>query len=287
MRRVIDVHAHLYPPARLAGLMRWIHRGIPGHPVPVDITVDGVVADLRAAGVERFLSAVFPLAPGEAGELNRFNAALARDIPEMIPLGTVHQDDADPGAVVQEALQTHGLKGIKLHPVMMKMAPWDPRLAPACALLEEAGLPLLVHTGFEEGNGRTADKEGWERLFRSYPRLPFLLAHSFFPDLPYAFSLLPRYGNICLDLTNVPGMFLWKEGPLPFGISRPPWGMEEFLAAIEENSGRIVFGSDHPAGMGTMEEILGQVGMLGLSEGTVERILYGNARELLTRLGLA
>jgi predicted TIM-barrel fold metal-dependent hydrolase len=287
VRRVIDVHAHLYPPARLAGLMRWIHRGIPGHPVPVDITVDGVVADLRAAGVERFLSAVFPLAPGEAGELNRFNAALARDIPEMIPLGTVHQEDADPAAVVQEALQTHGLKGIKLHPVMMGMAPGDSRLAPAYALLEEAGLPLLVHTGFEEGCGGTSDKEGWERLFRSWPRLTFLLAHAFFPDLPYAFSLLPRYGNVHLDLTNVPGMLLWKEGPLPFGISPPPWGMEEFLAAIEENSGRIVFGSDHPAGMGTMEEILGQVGTLGLSEGTVERILYGNARELLTRLGLA
>ncbi len=267
--------------------MRWIHRGIPGHPVPADITVDGVVSDLRAAGVERFFSAVFPLAPGEAGELNRFNASLAPDIPEMIPLGTVHQDDADPGAVVHEALRTHALKGIKLHPVMMRMAPGDPRLAPVYALLEEAGLPLLVHTGFEEGCGSTSDPEGWERLIRSYPRLTFLLAHAFFPDLPYAFSLLSRYGNVYLDLTNVPGMLLWKEGPLPFGIPRPLWGKEEFLAAIEENSGRIVFGSDHPAGMGTMEEILGRVETLGLSERTVERILYGNARELLTRLGLA
>ncbi len=267
--------------------MRWIHRGIPGHPVPADISVDGVVADLRAAGAERFVSAVFPLAPGEAGELNRFNASLARDIPEMIPLGTVHQDDAHPAAVVYEALRTQGLKGIKLHPVMMGMAPWDRRLAPVYALLEEAGLPLLLHTGFEEGRGRTADKEGWERLFRSWPRLTFLLAHAFFPDLPYAFSLLPRCGNVYLDLTNVPGMLLWKEGPLPFGISRPLWGNEEFLAAIEENSARVLFGSDHPAGMGTMEEILGQIGALGLSERTVERVLHGNALELLTRLGLA
>ena len=287
MRRVIDIHVHLYPPARLGGLMRWIHRGIPGHPVPTDITVDGIVDDLRKAGVKRFFSAVFPLTPGEAVELNRFNASLARDIPEMIPLGTVHQDDADPVAVVHEALRTHGLKGIKLHPVMMRMAPGDPRFAPVYALLEEAGLPLLVHTGFEEGPGRVADKDGWESLFRSYPRLPFLLAHAFFPDLPYAFSLLPRFGNVFLDLTNVPGMVLWKEGPLPFGISRPLWGKEEFLAAVEEHSGRVFFGSDHPAGMGTMEEILGQVETLGLSERTVQRILHGNARELLTRLGLA
>jgi len=287
VRRVIDVHVHLYPEKRLGGLMRWVHRGIPGHPVPVDITVPQVVADLRAAGVERFFSAVFPLAPGEAGELNRFNAFLARRIPEMIPLGTVHQDDPDPVAVVKEALRDLGLKGIKLHPTMMRMSPSDPRLAPVYALVEEAGLPVLAHTGFEEEYGREVDKEGWERLFHAYPRLTFLLAHAFFPDLPYAFSLLPRFGNVFLDLTNVPGMFLWKEDPLPFGVSRPVWGREEFLSAIEENSGRIMFGSDHPAGMGTMEEIVLQVETFGLSEGTVERVLYGNAREFLGRAGLA
>ena len=266
--------------------MRWVHREIPEHPVPVDVTVPEAVAGLRAAGVERFFSAVFPLAPGEARELNRFNASLAREIPEMIPLGTVHQDDADPVAVAEEALGGFGLKGIKLHPMMMGMAPDDPRLAPVYALVEEAGLPLLVHTGFEEGCGRKVDKEVWERLLRSYPRLPFLLAHAFFPELPYAFSLLARFDNVFLDLTNVPGMFLWKEDPLPFGISRPVWGKEEFLAAIEENSGRLLFGSDHPAGMGTIKEIVAQVETFGLSEETVGKILYGNARELLDRMGL-
>jgi predicted TIM-barrel fold metal-dependent hydrolase len=199
----------------------------------------------------------------------------------------VHQDDDDPGAVATEALRTLGLKGIKLHPMMMGMSPGDPRLASVYALVEEAGLPLLVHTGFEEGYGRAVGREGWERLFLSYPRLNFLLAHAFFPDLPYAFSLLPRFGNVFLDLTNVLGMFLWQKDPLPFGISRPAWGKEELLSAIEENSGRIFFGSDHPAGMGTMEEIITQIETFGLSPGAVERILYGNAREFLKRLGLA
>lgn len=287
MRRFIDVHVHLYPERRLRGLMRWVRRAMPGHPVPEDISVPETVSDLRASGMERFFSVVFPLAPGEARELNRFNASLARDIPEIVPLGTAHQNDADPGAVAREALGALGLKGIKLHPMMMGMSPRDSRLASVYALVEEAGLPLLVHTGFEEGYGKAVDREGWERLFLSYPRLTFLLAHAFFPDLPYAFSLLPRFGNVFLDLTNVLGMYLWQKDPLPFGISRPVWGKKELLSAVETHSGRIFFGSDHPAGMGTIEEIITQVETFGLSQGAVERILYGNARELLNRLGLA
>lgn len=286
MRRVIDIHVHLYPEKRLGGLMRWVHRGMPGHPVPGEITVPQAVSDLREAGVEKFLAAVFPLAPGEARELNRFNAALAQTIPEMIPLGTAHQDDADPGAVAREALCSMGLKGIKLHPMMMRMEINDPRMIPVYALAQEMGLPVLLHTGFEEGYGRDTPRGEWERLFRSFPRLTFLLAHMFFPDLPLGFALLDRFDNLYLDCTNVFGMFDWPGGPLPFGISRPRWGREEFLAAMEANSTRVLFGSDHPAGMGTMGRIVGQVETSGLSEEAVERILHRNARTYLNRLGL-
>ncbi len=286
MRRVIDAHVHRYPPRRLGGLMRWVHRGMPGHPVPLGITVDEAVADLRAAGVESFFAAVFPIVPGEARELNRFNAELARRVPGMIPLGTAHQDDDDPGAVAAEALGPLGLKGIKLHPMVMGMAPGDPRMAQVYAAVQEAGRPLLVHTGFEEGYGRTPEKEQWEGLFAAYPRLTFVLAHAFFPDLAYAFSLLPRFGNVLLDLTNVIGMLRWTDGPLPFGISRSPWGEAEFAAALDANASRVLFGSDHPAGMGTMRDIVRQVETLGLEKETVERILYGNARALIDRLGL-
>lgn len=286
MRRVIDAHVHLYPPRRLGGLMRWVHRGIPGHPVPVDVTVDEAVSGLRAAGVTAFFAAVFPLVPGEARDLNRFNAELARLTPGMIPFGTAHQDDADPGAVAAEALGPLGLKGIKLHPMVMKMAPADPRMASVYAAAQEAGRPLLVHTGFEEGYGRTPDKEQWEAMLGAHPRLTVILAHAFYPDLPYAFSLLRRFENVLLDLTNVIGMLQWGAAPNPFGISRPPWGTEEFAAALDANASRVLFGSDHPAGMGTIEEIVRQVETFGLENESVEKILYGNARALIDRLGL-
>lgn len=287
MTPVIDVHVHIYPPRRLGGLMRWAHRGMPGHPVPVDIAAERVVTDLREAGVERFLSAVFPLVPGEAAELNRFHAAFARNVPEMVPLGTVHQDDPNPGAVAREALLTLGLKGIKLHPMMTGTAINDPRLAPVYALAQESGLPLLVHTGFEEGHGRRIPRDEWERFFRAWPRLAVLCAHMFFPDLPYAFSLLPRFENVHLDMTNVLGMMKWPPGPLPFGIPRPSWGMEELLSAIEAHAGRVLFGSDHPAGIGTVADQVALVRGCGLGEEAVGRVLCGNARKLFASLGRA
>jgi len=286
VRRIIDVHVHLYPERRLGGLMRWVHRGIPGHPVPVDITVPQIAADLREAGVEKFLAAAFPLAPGEARDLNRFNAEWARSLPEMIPLGTVHQDDDDPEGVAREALRSLGLKGIKLHPMMMNMQIADPRMIPVYALAQESGLPVLLHTGFEEGYGRDTAAEEWEGLFARFPRLTFLLAHMFFPDLARGFSFLSRFENLYLDCTNVFGMLSWTEGPLPFGISRPRWGKDEVLAAMEKFSGRILFGSDHPAGTGTLPQLVRQVESSGLGAGTVEKILYGNAHGLLNRLKL-
>lgn len=284
-RPLIDVHVHLYPPRRLGGLMRWVHRGMPQHPVPVGITIPRAVRDLEEAGVERFVNALFPLSPGESVELNLFNAELAARIPHMIPFGTVHQDDSDPAAVAREALVDLGLRGIKLHPLVMKAQIDDPRIAPVFALAQELGRPILIHTGFEEGGSRPPAR-AWENLFLAWPRLTFLCAHMFFPDLPFAFSLLRRFDNVVLDMTNVLGMMAWPTEPLPFGIPRPAWGIEELSAAIEANPERVVFGSDHPAGMDYPARLAAQVLSCGLSERTARRVLYENARELFGRLGL-
>ena len=45
-----DPHVHLLPAERTAGLMRWLHRGLPGVAIPQDITWERALADLRAAG---------------------------------------------------------------------------------------------------------------------------------------------------------------------------------------------------------------------------------------------
>ena len=70
----VDAHVHLLPDARMETLMRWLLRALPDVGVPADITADGALADLRAAGGRRFVNLVFPLRPGEADELHPWAA---------------------------------------------------------------------------------------------------------------------------------------------------------------------------------------------------------------------
>ena len=69
--RYVDAHTHLHPPRLFAAIRRWFDehtdwdlRG-PSEP-------DGIVAALRAAGVERFAFFSYAHRPGMARELNRW-----------------------------------------------------------------------------------------------------------------------------------------------------------------------------------------------------------------------
>ncbi len=133
----------------MGDLMRWIHRAVLDFSVPVDITADQAIADLRQAGAVRWANLLFPLSPGEASVLHAWNQQLAERVPEITPFGGVHADDQDPLAVVQEAVESYEMAGLKFHPMVQEFNPWDQRLAPVLNYLDEAGLPIYVHTGHD------------------------------------------------------------------------------------------------------------------------------------------
>ena len=103
--RFFDCHTHLFPGARMGGLMRWIHRAVLDFDVPVDITADQAVEDLRAAGAVRWANLLFPIGRDEARLLHRWGRALADRVPEITPFGGVHIEDPEPLAVVREAIE--------------------------------------------------------------------------------------------------------------------------------------------------------------------------------------
>jgi predicted TIM-barrel fold metal-dependent hydrolase len=249
----IDPHVHLLPDERTAGLMRWLHRGLPGVAIPIDITWEQALADLRAAGAQRLVNLLFPLRAGEAEELHRFGAALSARERDVVPIGGVHVEDEDPAHVVRTAIEDHGMRGLKLHPMVQRFPPGHPALAPAIAALAGYALPLYVHTGFDEWYGWGYDLGELEQIAERHPEIPLVLCHCAFPRLGWAGAMARRHPQVWLDTTNVFGSIELGPEEARAGLLRK---VDDLFEAAPD---RIFFGTDYPAGMGSLPQLHGQV----------------------------
>ena len=77
----IDSHVHIFPQGRLRGLMRWILRLIPDHPVPESVTAETILHEMRREGITHFFNLVYPLREEEAVPLNAFNGRFCSAVP--------------------------------------------------------------------------------------------------------------------------------------------------------------------------------------------------------------
>ena len=218
---------------------------------------------------------LFPLRAGEAEELHRFGAELSALDRSIIPVGGVHVDDADPEGVVRAAIEDHGMRGLKLHPMVQRFSPGHPALEPAIAALAEYALPLYVHTGFDEWYGWGYDLGELERIAERHPSIPLVLCHCAFPRLDWATEMARRHPQVWLDTTNVFGSI---------ALARPARSASAWSgssqAAFEAAPDRIFFGTDYPAAMGTLEELHAQVAQLAVGSSQLEE-LAGNAERFV------
>jgi predicted TIM-barrel fold metal-dependent hydrolase len=273
-----DCHTHLFPDTRMGGLMRWIHRAFDGFDVPIDITADQAIGDLRASGAVRWANLLFPIAPGEATGLHAYGAALADRVTEITPFGGVHVDDDDPLGVVQEAIEGFGMAGLKFHPMVQQFNPWDDRLDDALTYLEGRSAPIYIHTGYDEWYGHHFDRAGMEQMLTNHPDLPVVLPHIGFPDLEWGFGLADRFPNVWLDLTNVPGSFAWA-GHESDDLR------QTLFDGVARHLDRVLMGTDYPAGMGSLAQILDQYENVGFRADHLEHVMVTSTRTFFDTYG--
>lgn len=190
------------PERRHVPLMRWLHKWTPDVRVPEQITPGEALEGLRAAGCERVVNLLFPLRAGEADELHAFGAELAQREPDVVCLGGVHAEDPDPAGVVRRAIEDHGMRGMKLHPMVQRFTPGHPALEPALQALAAYGLPLYVHTGFDEWYGYSYPLSELEVIAERHPQIPLVLCHANVRRLAWAAQMARRHDHVWLDLTN-------------------------------------------------------------------------------------
>src|SRR2546428_734192 len=99
---------------------------------------------------------------------------------------------------------------------------------------ERLKMPVMVHTGtsvFPGARSKFGDPMALDDLAQDFPDLTILMAHGGRPLwCDTAVYLLRRHRNLHLDISSI-----------------PPKRLLERVPRLEENSAKIVFGSDRPA----------------------------------------
>jgi len=262
----IDSHVHIFPEKRLRGLVKWIRGLIPDHPVSALVTEQELLSDFRKEGVTHFFNLVYPLKEEETGPLNEFNARFCSATPGAIPFATLHQDTHQKAGVAEEALKSHPFIGFKFHPFIQGFDPWDTRMDPLYAFLQEAGRPVILHTGYGDYYGKSMPTSELRALLKRYPRLPVVFAHMAFPELDTAFSMLDEFPDLYLDAALVLPCRRPAFEPLLLSVPGGKRMLDVLLEGLEAYRGRVMYGSDHPVGMGGLPDIYRDLHDLPISE---------------------
>lgn len=289
MEGIWDSHIHILPPRRTRGLVRWIKKAFPQHPSREDYTPDDILGELRLCGVEMAFNMVFPLKDSETEELNRFSREIADRYENVVPFGSLHADTPEKDEVAERCVTHYGLAGMKLHPYVQGFEAFSDVFKPLYRKLNELEKPLIVHTGFDVFYGKTQDLDYLASVIEDYPDMPLVLVHSLFPRFELAERLVADNGNVYLDMTNVmSAVRYYRESPSDslsgqVDSEKMTESIDHFFKLICEHHERIMFGTDHPAGMGSVEQIYDDFDSFGFDDGIRESLLGGTAKRLLER----
>lgn len=236
---IVDVHTHFMPERVMAKVWAYFDavRDADGNPLwPITYrTSDAERVDtLRALGVRRFTSMVYPHKPGMAEWLNEWAAGFADAQRECARTLTFYPEPEAP-AYVEEALA----EGARIAKVHLQVGAYDPReavLDPVWAMLASAGIPVVTHAGSGPEPGPFTGVSPIAEVLDRHPDLRLLFAHMGAPEYEGFCQLALRHERTLLDVTMAFTDFMERLSPYP----------RELLDVLADHPDRIVFGSDFP-----------------------------------------
>ncbi|MBR5870422.1 MAG: amidohydrolase [Clostridia bacterium] len=258
---IVDCHCHIYPEKVAARAVAGI-----GAFYDIPMNEDGTKATLQkeaaAAGITH--SMIFSVAtkPAQVRSINEFIAQeVAVSGGTMTGLGTMHPLSEDMEGDMQHLLSLD-LRGVKLHPDVQGFCIDDERCMKIYALCEEAGIPVLLHTG-----DKRYDMSNPNRLrptVERFPRLTFIAAHL------GGYSV---WDDAVAQLRGLPNLYF--DCSSSFAFLTPARARELILTYGADH---VIFGTDYP--MWVPKSEVDTFFSLGLSEEDNEKILWKNAKHL-------
>jgi predicted TIM-barrel fold metal-dependent hydrolase len=200
-------------------------------------------------------------------------AIAARSKDRLVPFAGV-DPNAGRGAVreLRRAVKELGMRGLKVHSSANAVYINDRKLMfPIYEYCEEAGIPVLLHTG-TTGLGSTeirySKPELVDEVCAAFPDLKVVMAHFGWPWPEVTLAIALRSPNVFIDVSG------WKPRYIPQSLV-------PYLNGILQD--RFLFGTDYPMlrHKEWMDDFQANV-RPKLKPGVAEKLLSGNAKRLFT-----
>ena len=144
----------------------------------------------------------------------------------------------DPGAAhLREMVEGHGARGVKIHPVVQRFLPQDPRMHAIYQTCVELGIPVLAHSGSDRDGHEYAEPRSFANVLRAFPDLNLVLAHLGGGAWRQTAAFAEAFPQVSFDLCEI---IAWTGAP-----NAPSWTE---LARLIQDVGpeRVMLGTDFP-----------------------------------------
>jgi predicted TIM-barrel fold metal-dependent hydrolase len=232
---LVDVHVHFLPPNIQRAVYAQFDEAGPKigreWPIRYRVSHNARVALLRDMGVRRFPTLPYAHKPGVATYLNAWSWEFAAGIPEVIWSGTFYPEP-DAAAYVADLVDA-GVQVFKLHLQVGEFHLDDPLLDRVWGVLEDAGIPVVLHAGSGPVGNAYTGPGSTARVLRRHPRLRLVMAHMGAPEVTEFLALAETFDEVRLDTTMV------------FTDFFPPYP-RELLPRLADLGDRVLLGTDFP-----------------------------------------
>lgn len=276
-----DIHVHIQPWEQMhPPVFQTIRKGRSDYPLIERFMKDpgAFVGWMDEIGLGRagLINYVAPEIMGFGHDVNAWVARYRDYAPDrMIAFGGIHPPSCpDVEEEMKRIVHEHRLDALKIHPPHQALSPDAyadgscPELARVYEACQDAGLPVMFHTGtsiFPGARSRLGRALVLDDVAVDFPDLRIILAHGGRPLwMEEAFFLLRRHPHVYMDVSGM-----------------PPDRLLDYFPRLEEVAHKALFGTDWPSpGVKSLAANLEAVRRLPLSERAIGRILYGTAEAL-------
>lgn len=248
--RAIDFHAHTGTDLTLAAESEREH---------IASDVKSLLDSMDRAGIERSVTFNQPIPAGKHAE---WNYELAREIKQygkgrLIHFAFMNPWEKNAPDLLEDLVQYHGVKGVKMHPLFDKFPDdYNRIVAPETMSMYEVandlGLPVAVHSGWKVKVGSILE------LAKAFPQMQVGVLHMMADEDYFQCS---GHDNIFVETS----------------YATHPRRIRQIVEKL--GSERVVFGSDYAWSDQLVEKM--KVLRLPLPDKDIENILYKNAERIL------